>query len=79
MINNELHYAETAFGFEYGAAIVERACSDKAKGWVVLLVRTPKHPDGLQLYVTKTGKVRVLAVGQEWKPPPNDKGKRRYA
>jgi hypothetical protein len=66
-----LHYAETAFGFEYGAATVERACSDRAKGWVVMLLRTPKYPDGLQLYVTKTGKVRVFAAGQEWKPPPS--------
>ena len=62
---------ETAFGFKYGAAIVERACSDETKGWVILMVRTPKYPDGLQLYVTKTGKVRVHAAGQEWKPPPN--------
>ena len=66
-----MHFAETTYGFEYGAATVERACSDEAKGWVLLLIRTPKHPNGLQVYVTKTGKVRVRADGQEWKPPSN--------
>lgn len=63
-----MHYAETKYGFEYGAATIERACSDEKKGWVMLLIRTPKHKDGIQVYVTKTGKVRVRAGGQEWKP-----------
>ena len=52
-----MHYAETQFGFEYGAAKINRCCSDEKKGWVVLTVETPK--ERLQIYVTKTGKVRV--------------------
>jgi hypothetical protein len=54
-----MHYKETPYGFEWGAAIVERCFSDSKKGWVTLLVRTKK--DELQVYVTKTGKVRVYS------------------
>jgi hypothetical protein len=59
------HFAETQFGFEFGCATVERVCSDKKKGWVVMVIKTPKHPEGLNVYVTKTGKVRVYGKG--WK------------
>ena len=63
------HYKETPFGFEGGAASVERCFSDDAKGWVTLVVRTPKHTHGIQIYVTKTGKVRVSSQKGEWLPP----------
>ncbi len=63
-----MHYAETKYGFEYGAATIERACSDERTGWVMLLIRTPKYKDGLKVYVTKTGKIRVLGTDKEWKP-----------
>ena len=53
----DIHYLETRFGFEYGAASITRAFSDEKKGWVVLVLRTPKAD--IQLYITKTGKVRV--------------------
>jgi hypothetical protein len=52
-----IHYAETRYGFEYGAAKVERLHSDKCKGWVIIGIDTPRH--NLQIYVTKTGRVRV--------------------
>jgi hypothetical protein len=52
-----MHYKETEYGFEWGAAKIERCFSDDKKGWVTLLLKTPK--DELQIYVTKTGKVRV--------------------
>lgn len=55
------HYRETSYGFEYGSAKIERAHSDKKKGWVVLLLSTPKRKQ-IQIYVTKTGKVRVNGV-----------------
>ena len=58
-----MHYLETKYGFEYGAAIVERTASDEHKGWVLLTVKTPKTE--LQVYVTKTGKVRVYEGSQE--------------
>lgn len=63
---------ETRFGFEYGAATVERVLSDSVKGWVLLRIRTPKHPKGIQVYVTKTGEVCVYASGEKWQPPPDD-------
>lgn len=64
-----MNYAPTQFGFNYGAATVERLCSDDKKGWIVLGVKTPKLiGHGLQIYVTKTGKVRVYDNSGEWKP-----------
>lgn len=61
-----MHYKATDFGFEWGSARITRACSDEKKGWVVLLVKTPK--EDLQIYVTKTGKVRVFGP-EEWSKP----------
>lgn len=52
-----MHYQETKYGFEWGSAKMERCFSDKKKGWVTFLLKTPK--DELQIYVTKTGKVRI--------------------
>ena len=60
-----IHYAETKFGFDWGAAKIERCFSDQKKGWLTLLVKTPKAT--LQLYVTKTGKVRITDTIGEWK------------
>lgn len=57
----------TQYGFVWGPATVERAISDDKKGWVLLFVKTKKHPHGVQIYVTKSGKVRVFgAGGVEW-------------
>lgn len=33
-----------------------------------MLVKTAKYPYGLQVYVTKTGKVRVYSASGEWIP-----------
>lgn len=57
-----MHYQETQYGFEYGAAKIERLHSDEKTGAVVLGVKTPKG-QYWQIYVTKTGKVRVFAPG----------------
>ena len=62
----------TPYGFIFGDATIERAFADEKKGWVVLLVRTTKYPIGIQLYVTKTGKVRIHSKG-EWLPPKDVK------
>ena len=51
------HYKETVHGFEFGAAKVSRLCSDDKAGWVSISVSTPR--DEVQVYITKTGKVRV--------------------
>jgi len=57
-------YEELKFGFRYGAATVERCCSDEKKGWVVIEMETPKQK--IQLYVTKTGKIRINDSEGEW-------------
>jgi hypothetical protein len=56
-----IHYTETKYGFEYGAAHVDRLTDDERKGWVVIGVTTPRH--ALQLYITKTGHVRIFESG----------------
>lgn len=62
-----IHYSDTPYGFNFGAAGVTRMTGDDKKGWVVLGLKTPKHD--LQIYVTKSGKVRVHDKdGKEWKP-----------
>ncbi|NLX97592.1 MAG: hypothetical protein GXY83_15600 [Rhodopirellula sp.] len=57
----------TQYGFDWGPVKVERCFSDDKKGWVTLLLKTKKHPHGIQIYITKTGKVRVFGDG-EWLP-----------
>jgi len=66
-----MHYKETQYGFDYGAAKVTRLFSDEEKGWVTLGIETPKYKgiSGLQIYVTKTGKVRIHDARGEWTPP----------
>ena len=63
-------FSETTYGFKWGSAEVIRACSDKKKGWVMLILKTPK--DDVQLYVTKTGKLRVFGKRGEWKFPKTE-------
>ena len=55
--------ARTDYGFQYGTANVFAMCSDDKKGWAVVVVDTPKH--AVQVYVTKTGRVRVHMDGKE--------------
>ena len=58
-----IRYEETTYGFNYGSAEVTRVASDHAKGWVVLEIRSPK--ERVQVYVTKTGKVRIYLNSEE--------------
>jgi hypothetical protein len=60
-----INYKETTYGFEYGCAEITRLFSDEQKGWVTLEVKTPK--EDIQIYITKTGKVRIHSEGKEWK------------
>ena len=61
----DVHFANTQYGFEWGDAKIERHISDKKKGWIVLGIKTRKKD--LQIYVTKTGKIRVHTyTGKEW-------------
>lgn len=63
-----MNVKNTQYGFEWGPVNISRACSDEKKGWVTLLVETEKHPNGIQIYVTKSGKVRVYSGAAEWTP-----------
>ena len=60
---------QTEYGFEWGPVNVERGFCDDHKGWVTLILRTKKYPHGLQVYITKTGKVRIHCAKGEWAPP----------
>lgn len=55
----------TQFGFNFGAAVVTRLHANEEKEWVLIGVNTPKA--ALQVYVTKTGKIRVWKDGKELK------------
>ena len=60
-------YKETDFGFTYGSITTERLFSDEKKEWVTLSAKTKKH--NLQIYATKTGKIRIHDEnGNEWLP-----------
>ena len=64
-------YAETKYGFDWGAVKITRCCSIVKKGIVILRLETPMHKESnaLQIYVTKSGKVRIHGTGGEWRPP----------
>jgi len=59
---------EIKYGFNYGAAEVTRMCSDDKKGWVMVMIDTPKE-NRIQIYVTKTGKIRIHDKNGEWIKP----------
>ena len=66
-----MKFNEIPYGFEWGAVKVTRAISDEKKGWVVLMLETPKS--NIQVYITKTGKVRVYdyKLNKEMRPVTN--------
>lgn len=75
-----MHYKETPCGFEWGSAAITRCFDDEKKGWVTLLLETPKYKGSynLQIYVTKTGKVCIHDRHGEWKPPHRRQRKLKY-
>ena len=64
-----IHFKEIDYGFEWGAANLTRGFSEDKKGWITLILTTKQHPNGIQIYVTKTGKVRIHSINGEWSPP----------
>ena len=72
-----MYYAKTEYGFDYGDAKVVRLASDEKGGSIVLGIESSKHkgPDGIQVYVTKTGKIRIYSAGSEWLPVSVPKNK----
>ena len=65
-----LQHSPISYGFKWGAATVERMCSDLKKGWVYIGVNSLKESESVQIYVTKTGKTRVFKGGKEMKVQP---------
>ena len=63
-----MHYKPTQYGFEWGNAKINRLFSDEKKGWVAFEITTDKYPNSIQIYITKTGKVRIHSNGCEWYP-----------
>ena len=74
-----MQYKGTLYGFEWGPVEITRLISDEKKGWITLGLKTPKYQTGspstsetyptIQIYVTKTGKVRIHDQRGEWTPP----------
>ena len=62
MTTDDVRREVTEYGFQFGAALVER-CAAVGRGAVVVTVTTPKGK--LDVYVTKTGKMRVFFGGME--------------
>ena len=60
---NNVPFEETKYGFRYGGLEVERLISDKNKGWIMIALKTKKN--NLQLYITKTGKMRFYTGNKE--------------
>ena len=67
-MTSQIHFTDTHYGFEWGAVKVIRGFSDKEKGWIWLLLETPKHQgrNWLQIRVTKSGKIRIADANGEW-------------
>jgi len=72
-----IHFKELEYGFEWGAAKVERHISDDKQGWIIVGLETPKRT--LQIYVTKTGKVRIInyKTGEEYYEAPRKYQRRK--
>jgi len=69
-----MYFKETQYGFEWGATEISRACSDDKKGWTLTQLFTPRYNHDtkhgpIEIYVTKTGKVRIYDKRGEWMPP----------
>jgi hypothetical protein len=66
----QIEFKELKYGFKYGDATIKRHMSDEKKGWIILGLETSKRK--LQIYVTKTGKVRIHDEnGKKWLPSNN--------
>ena len=74
-----MHFKSIPYGFEWGAVKIERDMSDDKMGWVQFSIKTPKHTREkrtcIDVYVTKTGKVRIFTEHKEVYTTPK-KGKK---
>ena len=62
-----IHFEETRYGFKWGSMEITRLFSDEKRGAVTIEVKTPKKE--IQIYATRTGKVRITSREGEWLPP----------
>ena len=61
----DIPFAETQFGFQWGGGEIKRVCDIEKTGAVILALETKRTE--LEIYVTRTGKVRVVTHGgNEW-------------
>lgn len=71
-----IHFKDLQYGFEYGSARIVRHFTHD-NGAVTIGLETPKHSgnQALQIYITKTGKVRVFSPDAgEWIKPDKTNG-----
>jgi hypothetical protein len=67
--NMKIHFKDIEYGFEYGAATIERCCSSWEQGWVVLTIKTKKV--SLQICITKSGEITITDDKEVvWKSNP---------
>ena len=55
----------TNYGFNFGSVEVTRLFSRPEDGYVVIGITTPKG--SLQVYASRTGKIRIFKAGKEMK------------
>jgi hypothetical protein len=63
-VEEMIEYKETKYGFKWGDCEVQRFFSDSKKCWVCIGIKTSNKPI-YQIYVTKTGKVRIFKDNKE--------------
>lgn len=63
-----MHYKEIPYGFEIGAASITVCSCDERRGCATVLLTTPRHlgEKEIQIYITKSGKIRIFSEHKEW-------------
>lgn len=69
-----MKYEETQYGFIYGPVQIERISSYDKEGCVTIGATTAKSR--VQIYVTRTGKVRIWKDGREMQIPTAPKNRK---
>ena len=62
-----MHYKETKDGFEFGDAKVTRMVANEKKEQIILIIETSKQKP-IQIYVTRTGKLKIHSEYGIWRP-----------
>ena len=67
-----INLLNTEYGFEYGPVKVTRVTHCDRRGWVILQLTTEKSD--IQIYVTRTGRVKIFPHGSGQLPSPKGLG-----